>query len=301
MRPLPPRPLPLPFEDPPYRMAMGLTACPEAEWFALDDHYPAEMAERRALLGARHAEVFATTPGSEDARAETLALLATHLPRHHPEWFTSEGSWLENRLTGERWNLAAPPCDPLELAGRLVQDDLCLIAPGARLAAAIVCFPSRWRLSEKIGRPLMEVHGPVPLYAERLGAAVDRFMGALKPGRIALRRNWSLTDDGALFQPTGKFRGERDASITAENAGERLFLRSERQTFRLLPRSGAVLFGIRVYSHPIAEVVRVPGAAHRLAAAARALPEAVGRYKSFPVYGDALLAHLDAAAGAGAG
>lgn len=296
MRPLPPRPLPLTFEDPPYRMAMGLQPCAEAEWFALDDHYAEEMAERRALLATRHAEVFATTPGSEAARAETLEAVALHLAHHHGDWFALDGTRLHNRLTGEAWNLAAPPCDPLELAGRLVQDDLCVIAPGTILAAAIVCFPSRWRLAEKIGLPLMAVHGPVPLYAERLGAAVDRFMGALKPGRTALRRNWSITDDGALFQPAGKFRVERDATITPANAGARVFLRSERQSFRLLPRSGAVLFGIRVYSHPIAAVARVPGAARRLAAAARALPAPVMRYKSFPAYGEALLAYLDRAA-----
>ncbi len=39
----------LPFEEGPFRMAMGLVSCPASELIELDDHYPAEMAERCAL------------------------------------------------------------------------------------------------------------------------------------------------------------------------------------------------------------------------------------------------------------
>ena len=79
------------------------------------------------------------------------------------------------------------------------------------------------------------------------------------------------------------------------NAGARLHLRTERQSFRLLPQSGAVLFAIRVHSTPLARLAGIPGATARLAAAVRALPEAMARYKSLPVYRDALLAWLDTA------
>ncbi|MDO9711088.1 heme-dependent oxidative N-demethylase family protein [Paracraurococcus lichenis] len=289
----------LPFEDGPFRMAMGLVACPEAAWFEIDARYPAEMAERRELLATRRADVLAVVPGSEAARAETLAVLAAHLPRHHPAWFRRDGQILHNRLTGERWDLAAPPCDPLELAGRLVQEDLCLIRPeadGPVLEAGLVCAPSRWRLTEKVGHPLLQVHAPVPLYAERLGAPVDRFMHHLKEGRIASRMNWSVVDSPALFQLGGKHRTERDPGITAANAGEKLHLRTERQSFRRLPSTGRVLFGIRVHSYPLARIAAIPGAAARLAAAVRALPAEMGRYKSLPVYREALLGFLDAAA-----
>lgn len=297
---LPPETIHLPFEDGPFRMAMGLVGCPEAEWIELDERYPAELAERRALLATRHADVFAAVAGSEAARAEVLALLAAHLPRRYPAWFHRVGDRLHNALTGEAWDLAAPPCDPLELAGRLVQEDLCLVRPdpgGPVLEAALLCAPSRWRLAEKIGLPLLAVHAPVPMYAERLGRPVDRFMGQLRPGRIALRMNWSVVDDPALFQLGGKHRTAVEAGITLANAGMRLHLRTERQTFRLLPQSGRVLFTIRVHSTPLSRIAALPGAAARLAAAVRALPEAIGTYKSLPAWRDALLGHLDAAAG----
>ncbi len=288
----------LPFEDGPFRMAMGLVACPEAAWIEIDERYPAELAERRGLLASRRADVFAALPGSEPARAEVLALLAAHLPARFPAWFRREGGRLRNGLTGEEWDLDAPGCDPLELAARLVQEDLCIIRPaegGPVLEAGVVCAPTRWRITEKIGRPLMAVHAAVPFYGERLGAPVDRFMAQIKAGRIAMRVNWSVVDSPALFQLEGKHRGERDPAFTAENAGERLHLRTERQTFQRLPGTGAVLFTIRVHSYPLTRVAAQPGVAARLAGAVRALPEEMGRYKSLPVYREALLAWLDSA------
>ena len=288
----------LPFEDGPFRMAMGLVACPEAGWIEIDERYPVEMAERRELLAMRRGDVFAALPGSEAARAEVLALLAAHLPARFPTWFQAEGGRLRNRLTDEAWDLAAPGLDPLELAARLVQEDLCIIRPaegGPVLEAGLLCAPTRWRITEKVGRPLMAVHAAVPFYGERLGAPVDRFMAQIQSGRIAMRVNWSVVDSPALFQLEGKHRAERDPGFTAANAGERLHLRTERQTFRRLPESGAVLFTIRVHSYPLTRVAALPGVTARLAAAVRALPEEMGRYKSLPVYREALLAWLEAA------
>jgi Haem-dependent oxidative N-demethylase, alpha subunit-like len=293
----------LPFEPGPYRMAMALTACPEAAWIERDALYPAEMALRRSLLDTRRAEVFGACDGSAPARQETLDLLAAHLPARFPEGFARIGPVLHNRLTGEAWDLAHPTLDPLELAGRLVQEDLCLVQPGEAapvLTAAVLCFPSRWRLSEKLGHPLAAVHAPVPLYAERLARPVDRFMGALKPGHVAQRLNWALVDDPTLFQPTGKFRDAPDPTITPDNAGDRLWLRVERQTLRRLPQSGSVLFGIRVHVYPLHRVATEAPVAARLAAAVRALPEATLRYKSVAPFRAALLAWLDRHAAAAA-
>ena len=301
MEDLQPERLLLPFGPEPFRMALGLVACPPDELVEIDALYPAEMAERRDLLAHRHAEVFASLPGAEAAGAELLALLAGLLPRRYPAWFAREGDILRNRLTGEVWDLARPDHAPLEVAGRLVQEDLCLIdsaGPAPVLSAAVLCAPSRWRLREKIGRPLGEVHGPVPLYAERLSAPVDRFMRALRPGKVAERLNWSVVDDGALFQVGGKHRTTVDPSITAVNAPGRLFVRVERQTLTRLPGSGFVLFAIRVHSYALARVLGVAGVAERLGAAVRALPDDMAAYKSVPSFRQALLDCLAARAAA---
>jgi len=294
---LPPEAVHLPFEPGPYRMAMGLVSVPESAWFELDCRYPAEIAERRRLLRERPAEVFAALPISDLARREALIAVAGNLSQYHPAWFGWDGAQLQNRLTSETWNPAEVSPDPLAVAGLLVQEDLCLIQnsdDGPVFSAGILCFPSRWRLQEKIGRPLLAVHGSVPFYAERLGAAVDRFMRNVKEGHVACRLNWSVLDDSALFQPTGKWQSAENPDITPDNAGERLHLRVERQTLRRLPESKAVLFGIRVHSYPLNIAVKAPAVAEALAAAVRALPTEMSHYKSITPFRAALVSWLDA-------
>ena len=294
MRALPRQTVHCPFQPGPYRMAMDLVTVPEAAWFELDDCYPQEMAEKQHLLAVRRDAVFAATPSSEPARVEALEQVIGALITHHPDWFSRDHGVLRNRLSGEDWCLTS--VDPLELAGRLVQEDFCLIQDhpdGARFTAGVLCFPSRWRLREKIGKKLAAVHGPVPLYAERLASPVDRFMRHLKTGHIAARLNWSLLDDPALFQPEGKWRTEGAADITAGNAGERVFLRVERQTLRRLPVTGAVLFGIRVHVYSLARVIDRPDRAAALAEAVRALPAEIRHYKSLLPFQSAVLAWLD--------
>ena len=278
---LPPPVLHLPYEAGPQRLALGLTAIPEAAWLERDARTQPQIAERTRLLAERRADVLADTPGAEAACAEVRTMLAAHLAAHWPGWVRP----------------AADPAEhPLAEICPWVAEDFCLIRPGREgplLIAAILCFPSRWRLSEKIGRPLMAIHAPVPTYAETLGRPVDRFMGAIKPGRLAVRYNWSVHEDPTLFQPTGHGRGDFDPSITPDNAGEALCLRVERQTFRLLPESGVVVFGIRTHLTPLAEVAAVPGEAGRLAAAVRGVPVELERYKSLMPFRAALLGYLD--------
>lgn len=296
MTPLPPETVHLPFESGPYRMAMGLIATAERDWFEIDCRYPDELRQRHVLLAERHGDVFAALPGSEAACAEALALIAEHLTRWHPSWYRYEGPRLRNNLTDELWDLAHPALHPLECAGRLVQEDLCIIAPtpeGPRFTAAVLCFPTRWRLHDKLGKPLGAVHGPVPLFADRLARPVDRFMAHVKPGHIAQRVNWSVLDDPALFQTGGHWRSGVNPAITAENAGDTLYLRTERQTLRRLPHSGAVLFGIRVHVYPLGQVIATPAVAARLAEAVRALPEEMTSYKSLVAFRTALLDWLD--------
>ncbi len=303
--PLPPLP-PLPaeavhiaFEPGPYRMQMGLVAQDPGALIEIDEHYPAEMAERRRLLAERHHDVFAALPGSEAACAEVLETLATMLPARFPGWFTRDGAVLHNHLTGERWDLDALALPPLEVAARLVQEDLCLVQPGPDgpiFVAAALLFPTRWRLHEKIGKPLADVHAPVPIYPERLATPVDRLMGRLVPGKLVQRLNWSLLDDPTLFQPIRLSPKEADAWITAANAGDIIYLRSERQTLSALPASGAVLFTIRIHVYPVRRIAQSPLLAAQLAEAIRALPDDIRHHKRLHGFEAALLAYLDISA-----
>jgi hypothetical protein len=286
----------LPFPEGPFRLAMGLLNLDLAEWIEIDANFVAELRLKRELLGARQEACFLALPGSEPGGAETLALLAEHLPARFPETYRRDGDRLRILPLDESWDLRRTDLHPLDLAARLVQEDLCLMrAEGDAyvLATLSVCFPSRWRIAEKLGKKLTAIHTPVAFYEEKLARPVDRFFSLLKEDKPVQRLNWNLLDDPALFQPGGHNRKERDPGITDENAGERLFIRVERQTLRRLPRTGDVLFGIRTYVRPLATIADRPEECRRLAAAIRALPDATFRYKSLPVFADAALGWLD--------
>jgi hypothetical protein len=267
----------LPADGPPW-LHMGLSRTGDDDWLRPDERRDGDLVEKARLLAERHDEVFAAEPGTEAAADETLELVRGWLAEHTPH--------------------LAPPTipegiHPLEAAGRLVQEDLCLMVDrdGApHLDAACLCFPSHWRLADKIGRPAAQVHGPVPRYDSELAVRVDRYLTRLPVDVIGVRRNWMVHDTPALFAPVPP------AQPQAERP-EDLWLRSERQTLRRLPRSGAVLFTIRVQQAPFTALAARPDVAAALAARIRAQPAELTEMNGLAPYRDAVLRFLKAIPG----
>jgi dimethylamine monooxygenase subunit A len=280
---------------------MGLIALDLEQWIEPDEHLAAELVEKDRLLTERHEDVVGVRPGSEAAQLEVLSLLIKHMARRHPNLLQVDGNTLTVAPTGAAYHLDEWSHAPIDLAGRLVQEDFCLMAPGPdgyTLEAASLCFPSRWRLAEKLGHPMALIHEPVPGFGDKLARPVDRFFEHLHADRPVWRVNWSVNDDPALFQPVRRQEAVTDEAITVANAGARLFVRCERQTLRRLPETGWILFTIKTYVDPISTLSNHPEAALGLAAALRELPEGTRRYKNIAPYQSALLSYLDRIAGA---
>jgi hypothetical protein len=299
MPPAMPR-LPLAFLDHRPSRAMGLAALDPSDWLWPDELYEAEAAQRDALLRERADDVLALLPVAEEAAGELLALVAAFLLEHHPDRFRrgDEGDAVIVGPGGRPVDLADP--NPLRAAGRLVQEDLCLLQQGPdgesyRLTGAALCFPAHWRLREKLGLPLAAIHGPVPGFAQRLEAPVDRFFAALAAERPVWRANWSVVEDATLHHPHPRLPVP---GLTADNAGEKLWLRVERQTLRRLPRTRAIVFTIRTLVRPLGEVAADPATALVLAARLRELDDAAAAYKGLPALAPALLGWLDRRAAA---
>ena len=67
---------------------MGLAAIPPGEpWLELDTDLAADLAEKRRLLGERHAEVFVELPDSRPAQQEAQDRIVDALLRDHPGRF----------------------------------------------------------------------------------------------------------------------------------------------------------------------------------------------------------------------
>lgn len=255
---------------------MGLARIDPADWLIPDHRRPEELVERRRLLDERHDEVFAALPGTDAPGAEVLQLVRAWFAVHRPDIDLPADD---------------PSVHPLESAGRLVQEDLCLMVRHGddhHLDAACLCFPSHWRLADKLGRPAAGLHDPVPRYDIELRSRVDRYLDRLRPGTISRRRNWSVHDAPDLFAPVPPEPGR----IGAGDVAERLWLRSERQTLRRLDRTGAVLFTIRVQQVPFGVLAARPDVAARLAARLAVQPDELTRMNGLSCARDDVLEWL---------
>ena len=173
----------LPLKAGPPWLSMGLHPLDLANWLVFDADAPAQLALKRQLLADRPEEVFGARPGAEEAGQEVLELIQAWLAAHAHA--TSGATVPPEAPIGPGDGTDSALGHPLDRAGRLVQEDLCLLLATDgryRLEAASLCFPSHWRLSEKLGRSVGAIHGPVHHYAVRA-----RGQGGHLPGAIASR------------------------------------------------------------------------------------------------------------------
>ena len=301
-----------PFDTATYAMTMNARAMAVDQLIEVEPAcYRAEIAEKEAILASDYRYYFQSPPETLAHSWETIALLLPKMARQYPQHFTlhtagDDWHW-ENRLLGteQRLTLGDPrslPLPPLDWLGRQMQEDLLIMAGdatrGTPLIAGQLCFGAGWCLDDKLGQSFLTIHDPVPIFAERIGRSADLLMQRLKPGHPTARVGWSITTSPALNRAPAVTHGDRgdDPGVDHFNAGERCYLRVERQTLSRLPETRGILFTIHTYLTPLMLVLSAaPQArAQRIAAVLRTMPEALLRYKGIDRFHAPLLAYLDA-------
>ena len=300
----------LPIEPGRFRIRLGVRALGAAPIAVVDEaRYPDEVRLRERLLAEDHDYRYRGGPGTVPAQWEVVALLLRDLARHHPRFMSlsedgDRWTW-ETRLLGGRatFRLGDPgslPHEPLDWVGRQVVEDLILLSgdagTGFPVIAGQLCFPNDWSLPDKLGRPLLGVHAPVPGFARQAGEATLRLLQRLRPGRPVWRANWAVraTDSLDLSPRAGPVPVEH---VDAGNAGETLVVRVERQTLSRLPETGAILFTVHTRSRPLEVVARDPQRARRMLEAIRSMPPEMAGYKGIAPVQDALVEYLETRVG----
>jgi hypothetical protein len=297
----------LPFEEPPFRMTLDVDKTSEKDWFEVgdDNERSLQMAEKARLLTSRHSDIFMADDRALEASQATLDLMLDHLPVYWPDHYSKSDKAINLKVRSgfKESELAIESTlsrlHPLDFAARLVQEDLVIMLPpdpdkgktGWWLAAGSVAFPSRWNLKEKFGKPMSEIHSPVPFYDTRLEKSVNKFFNSMPPERIFSRRNWSVHDRPTLFQDGSEDKNK--SAINSENAGKKLWLRVERQTLRKILGIGAIVFTIRIHLRKLEEIVAIEGVAERLASALKALPNEMQIYKQTQEFSSAIQTYLN--------
>jgi hypothetical protein len=229
---------------------IGVSLLDPNDWIEPDEHLVRHLARKDELFAAGRDAVFREEPETRAAQAEVLAMLADFLPARSAEIWRRDGSHMDILPAGRTIDLDGD-APPLLTASRLVQEDLCLMRDGPggyRLAAASLCFPSSWSLTEKFGMTLDGLHGNVPGYPDFLAGRMARIFAHMKAEMPVKRLNWSIYTDDDLHHPQSKSRPRN----WFEEEGEfSAFVRVERQTLRRLPVSGDILFTIKIYVDPL--------------------------------------------------
>jgi dimethylamine monooxygenase subunit A len=238
---------------------IGLSALDPKGWIEPDADLDAFLAEKQRLRETALNDVFQQVEGSEAGQRECLELLVQHLLADHADLYRRSGDRIE--FAGRSVDLSSGE-PPLLIAGSLIQDDLVILSKrddGWNVVAGFVAFPSAWSLREKAGRPMEIVHADVPGFAggTRNAAMINRIFDNLQPDLPAMRMNWSIYPEGDLFWPPELNDAAKRRPFTAASN----FIRVERQVLRRLPRTGDIVFSIRIYSDPLASIRSLPNAA----------------------------------------
>ncbi len=177
------------------------------------------------------------------------------------------------------WLGGLKPRGPAEFFGALtisLQEDFALMVPdrlgGLSAKVLSVSFPSGWDPAEKLGRSLLDIHGPV---ADN--AALQRATPAMAQAMVSkgpfIRHVWTLAGNSHLG------RAPHDDTLADIHRVDDLWFRCERQL--TIPLAGhASLFLIRVFVARYLDVVSTPERQQKIIHALRAMSPATIRYKN---------------------
>lgn len=260
-----------------FRWRLGLRPLDPDDWIEIGADYVEQMTAKAAARTAHPDTVFVELPEARPACDEVLDALVDHLVRLWPNDFRRTPTEIVNVRTGEHIALDGS-IHPLDVAGRLVQEDLVVMVPiDGRLvfAAGSVCFPNRWDLRSKLGRSLAEVHEPVSRLNEQLADPIDRVFQRLTPDRSYWRLGWGVLDTAELYQAVDGTAPPRPIDPTVHD----VHVRVERETLRRFALTGCVLFTIRTYISPVQNVAADSASFARMTQALAAMPDDVRAYK----------------------
>lgn len=274
--------------------------------FDIDEHYIAECREREWVLAAEPLH-YQALPHMLSAQWDCLELIMESLARDCPAHFSltrqrNRWHWINRPLTiDQRFTFGDPdslPRQPLDYITRQAQGDF--VVMGQRegdlwVDAGMVTTQAGWSLDFDLGMTFKEWHGPVPLAQEL--EVLDRALKYLLNLRLrkpVRRLNWTMTVHPRLDTSPENYPkwGPDRATVTAQNAGDLVHLRVKLQGLWRLPRSNAVLFGIRGYLISMRELVTVPQWGRRMHRVLKTLHPALVQYKGLTRYRDIVVGWL---------
>ena len=268
----------------PFRLSMGLRELDTTYWLEGGPDLNDQLKERVRILADNRDQVFQDELGHEGAVKYFTEQLVENLKKHHNDYQIS-GTTIKHSPTGIEVDIEKD--HPFVQLAKVIAEDLCLLYSDNgkwRLVTAVVIFPSRWNLLEKIGKSIDDIHIPVPGYDQALKPFMGDTFNKVRADRPVWRKNWSLHATSILHEP---FYLEKSAQV------EEYWWRTERQTLTASADQKYLLFTIRNRSEPFNWIKSDPQTAQQFAKTLATLPPEMLAYKHLVEKRDALINYLN--------
>lgn len=261
---------PPPSDGKAFKLSMGLRELDPANWIEGGSDLSSQLDQRGELLKIKREVVFQSLPGYEDESLAYARAIKENLNHYHPEYLV-QGDQITHKPSGISVNLQDD--HPFVQLAQIIAEDLCLLSYenlSWNLVSAVVIFPSRWQLAEKIGKNINTIHDPVPGYENTLQPLMVDTFNKIKPERPVWRRNWSLHETNELHEP---IYSPHTVAI------DDYWWRTERQTLTKSPDNQHLLFTIRNRSEPFSWIKEDLQASTQFAKTLESLDAQILNYK----------------------
>lgn len=280
-----------PFTGEQYKPQVGVKPLDLAQWIEVDENHSRYLSLKDQILREHYDTVIGYEESAGGACLELEDVLKEHLSSQFPDKYAFKDGVLTVLETGKHFGPSRDGREAITNISQFAQEDFCLLSPVSpvKLEAGCVCFPSRWKIADKMGKGSDGIHTAVPKFQETIAKATASFLEKILVEKPMWRLNWTIHDSDELFVPAPH---PSRSDLTQENIFDLLYLRVERQALRRLPKTQYVVFSIRTYMAELRSVIQDPDKREILKNSLEGLDLPTAHYKGMKDFFDILKAAL---------
>lgn len=321
-----------PFKNAEYKLTMGIRTLDPQDWLLIEPTYKSRIETKSKILNNNHPDYPSTkdlrsstlfsTPEAILAIKEFYGIVMNYMCDKYPTCFKiqEDENLIYNLITNKKYPMPNS-IDDVEfdsyqlqefLAENIEEDFIILLKDPTReseenggneyfFKAGVFAFAAGFNPIDRFNTPLSFIHHPIPGYESKLKISMNRFFNRLSPGQFVTRLNFSIQTHNKFYvddsnkgyhNPKGGDVLEllKFEDLDFEN---QVHYRSERQVLTKLPKSGAIVFTIRTYLLPLAQI-KSEGkeVCDRLIGAIKGFPKDIAHYKRSDEWGEAVIQYL---------
>ncbi|KAF8644114.1 hypothetical protein AX16_008643 [Volvariella volvacea WC 439] len=253
-------------------------------WIELESTYVERIQQRKDLYAKYGKTIVDRKPGVEEASKELMEMVIEFLCCRYPNQFQYDDRGVfHNRILNTQADIQH--VDPLLFLLENVPEDFIIMVEDNttriyHLLGGVSCSAVGWNMADKMGKPLQDIHIPVPDYKEKLQLSMNRFFSKMKCSEPIQRGSWSFEHGQPLFLQEGDQEWELRQVQSPDISIEDIHLRVDWQTLRRLPKSRTIVFNFKALFTPITSFREEPFIPRLVAKILRNTKENIRIYKN---------------------